>query len=111
MDFVIKVVGAVSLALALGGVVWLLDRGKATGWFATLTSYAGKRRIKFVQNWGSLLGLVSGLGAMAAYFYFENQPNHEGIADARSNFARLTLAKAVLTPPRIPEHPAVWAKP
>jgi|GEM_PF-4110243 len=53
------------------------------------------RRNRLMRNWGPLLGITLLLGSTATYLYFENQPDREGLAKARSEFARLTLPHAI----------------
>ena len=56
---------------------------------------AKTRRIRFIKNWGPLLGISLMLGAMGTYFYVENKPDHGALAQARSAFSRLTLPQAI----------------
>ena len=95
MDLPAKVVGAVGLALAVAGLLWLFEKGKRTRWFAALMSRTGPQQIKFIRNWGPLSGIVLLLGALVAYFYAENQPGARGLEEARIGFAGKTLAQAI----------------
>jgi hypothetical protein len=72
-----------------------MTRTQRTRWFASLRAHAGTKGARFFRGWGAFLGMASGLGAMAAYFYIENQPDHEATALARSRFAEMRLPLAV----------------
>ncbi len=90
----IKVIAALLLAFAVGAVGWLFKDVHKT-WVAWVRVHAGNRGVKFFQNWGPLLGVTVGLGALGAYLYIENRPDHEAMAQARSRFASMSLAQAV----------------
>ncbi len=64
-------------------------------WFAGLCAHAGKKGVKLSRSWRDFVGIPLTLAAMAAYLYFENQPDPEAIAQARSRFAAMPLPKAV----------------
>lgn len=56
---------------------------------------ANGRPYRLIRNWGPLHGITLLLGSTGTYLYFENQPDHKGLATARSEFARLTLPQAI----------------
>jgi hypothetical protein len=57
---------------------------------------AETRRARFTKNWGPLLCITLMLGAMGTYIYFHSKPDQGALAQARSEFSRLTLPQAIL---------------
>ena len=56
---------------------------------------SNSRRVRSIGNWAPLLGITLLMGSTAGYLYVTNQPNHEAMAKARSEFSRLTLPQAI----------------
>lgn len=90
MDFLIKVFGSLLRAIVESVGSWLF--GNQT---ARVKRHLSPKHIKFLKNWGPLIGLAAGLSAMGTYIYFENKPDTAWQAQARMDFASLSLPQAI----------------
>lgn len=98
MDLLIKVLAALLLAIAVGVASWLF-RDTYQTWAAWLKVHAGKKGIKFLGNWGPLIGITLVLSTIGVYRSVEKQTYHDGLEQARkqarSSFTSMPLPQAV----------------